>query len=113
MPPVTSSIGAPQGPLSAIPNSVRTTHWVWTSRWARLGRSWEIPSVFLGDDLIVWLVLAVGGAMAAGNLMAMIRPPETRRETTDLDQAPRGRSIVFVIVGTVAAIWAVASLISG
>ena len=31
--------------------------------------------MFLGKDLIVWLLLALGGALFAGNLMAVIRPP--------------------------------------
>jgi hypothetical protein len=69
--------------------------------------------VFLGEDLLIWLVLALGGAMAAGNLLAMIRPPEAKHAEEDLERAPVVRSIVFVVVGVVAAIWALASLIAG
>ncbi len=69
--------------------------------------------MFLGEDLLVWLVLAIGGAMVAGNLMAIIRPPETKIAESDLAKAPLVRSIVFIVVGTVASIWAIASLISG
>jgi len=69
--------------------------------------------VFLGQDLLVWLVLAIGGAMAAGNLMAVVRPPEKKIAEDDLEEAPLVRSLVFVAVGLVASIWAIASLIGG
>ncbi|MFQ5558852.1 MAG: hypothetical protein ACE5GB_15265 [Acidimicrobiales bacterium] len=69
--------------------------------------------MFLGEDLLIWLVLAIGGAMAVGNVMALVRPPEARRDADDLDRAPLARSLVFIVVGAVAAVWALASLISG
>ncbi len=69
--------------------------------------------MFLGEDLLAWLVLAIGGAMAVGNVLALVRPPETRREDDDLERAPLGRSIAFIVIGVVAAIWALGSLISG
>ena len=69
--------------------------------------------VFLGEDLLAWLVLAIGGAMAAGNVAALLRPPDQRRDDEDLERAPMGRSIVFIVVGLVAAIWALGSLIAG
>jgi hypothetical protein len=69
--------------------------------------------MFLGDDLLPWLVLAIGGAMAVGNLAALVRPPDESRHDDDLAQAPVGRSVVFIVIGTVAAIWALGSLIAG
>ena len=69
--------------------------------------------MFLGDDLLAYLVLAIGGALAVGNLLALVRPPEERHDEDDLERAPVGRSLVMVAVGAVAAIWAAASLISG
>jgi len=69
--------------------------------------------VFLGADLLAWLVLAIGGAMAAGNLAAVVSPPEKKISDDDLDQAPLIRSLVFVVVGLLASIWAIASLVSG
>ena len=36
--------------------------------------------MFLGEDLLQWLLLALGGALFAGNLMAVVRPPERQRE---------------------------------
>ena len=69
--------------------------------------------MFLGEDLLIWLVLALGGAMAAGNLLALVRPPEAKRDDADLERAPVARSIVFIVVGVMAAVWALASLVSG
>ena len=68
--------------------------------------------MFLGEDLLAWLVLALGGAMAAGNIAALLRPRSQRRDPSDLERAPLGRSIVYIVVGSVAAVWAVASLLS-
>ena len=69
----------------------------------------EAP-LFLGEDLLAWLVLALGGAMAAGSIMALIRPPEAPKEG-DLTQAPVARSVTMAVVGVVAALWALASLL--
>jgi hypothetical protein len=66
--------------------------------------------MFLGDDLLAWLIAALGGALFAGNLMALLKPPPPKEG--DLAKAPLGRSIVMGLVGLVAAVWAVASLIS-
>lgn len=69
--------------------------------------------MLLGQDLLAWLVLAIGAAMSVGNVLAVVRPPDTPREATDLQRAPIGRSITMAIVGGLAAIWALASLIRG
>lgn len=68
--------------------------------------------MFLGEDLLAYLVLAIGGAMAVGSILALVRPPETRKEG-DLEQAPVARSLVFAAVGLVGALWALASLVQG
>ncbi|HKH24765.1 MAG TPA: hypothetical protein VK360_05305 [Acidimicrobiales bacterium] len=68
--------------------------------------------MFLGEDLLAWLVLALGAAMAVGSAAALIRPPEAPKQG-ELAQAPMARSIVMIVVGTVAAVWALASLVSG
>lgn len=68
--------------------------------------------VFLGEDLLAYLVLAIGGAMAVGSILAIVRPPEEVREG-DLDAAPVGRSIAFAVVGSIGAVWALASLVAG
>jgi hypothetical protein len=67
--------------------------------------------MFLGQDLLAWLVLALGGALAFGNIMAIVRPPETKRSDEDLAKAPVGRSIGMAVLGGVAALWALASLL--
>lgn len=66
--------------------------------------------MFLGDDLLAWLILALGGALFAGNLMALIKPPPPQEG--DLAKAPLARSIAMGLAGLVAAVWALASLIS-
>ncbi len=69
--------------------------------------------MFLGEDLLAYLVLAVGGALFVGNLLAVIRPPERQLDDTNLDRAPVVRSLAFAALGLVAAVWALASLVSG
>lgn len=67
---------------------------------------------FLGEDLLAYLVLAIGGALFVGNLLALVRPPE-RPDEGDLARAPVGRSVAMAVLGLVAAIWALASLVAG
>lgn len=69
--------------------------------------------MFLGENLIVYLVLALGGALAFGNFFALVKPPERNRVEGDLQKAPVVRSVFMGLIGLVAAIWAIASLISG
>ena len=70
--------------------------------------------VFLGEDILRWLVLALGGAMAVGNILALSRPrPPGRRDGKELRRPPLVRSLVMIAVGTLAAIWALASLVAG
>ena len=68
--------------------------------------------MFLGEDLLAYLVLAVGGALCVGNVLAIVRPPAEVAEG-DLEQAPVGRSIVMAVAGGIAAVWAAVSLITG
>ncbi len=76
---------------------------------ARVGR----PGVnFFGDNLIVLLMLAMGGALALGNFMALVRPNPDVGEG-ELERAPLGRALVMIGIGLVAAIWAIVSLVSG
>lgn len=69
-------------------------------------------SVFLGDNLIVWLLLAMGGALFVGNVMALIRPPEGPRDEGDLAEAPKARSVTMAAIGFVVAVAALAALIT-
>ena len=68
--------------------------------------------MFLGEDLLPLLVLAIGGALAVGNGLALVRPPAKPKEG-ELAKAPVGRSLAMIAVGVVAAVWAFASLVSG
>lgn len=69
--------------------------------------------MFLGDDLLAWLVLALGGALFVGNIVAIIKPPDTPREEGALERAPLARSLGMALVGLIGAVWALATLISG
>ena len=71
-------------------------------------------SAFLGGkELLPLLVLALGGAMFAGNVAAIIRPPASRQHRRgDLAEAPVRRSMIMAAVGFVAAAWALASLLT-
>ena len=65
--------------------------------------------MFLGEDLLSWLLLALGAAMAVGNVMALVRPPQ-QLEDGDLMRPPLWRSLLYILLGSVAAFWAAASL---
>ena len=67
--------------------------------------------VFLGDDILPWMVLAIGGALAVGTALAMVRPPRDS-SGADLPRPPKARSFLMIALGTVAAVWGLASLIS-
>jgi hypothetical protein len=93
----------------------------------------ESAAVFLGNDLLAWIVLALGGAMVAGNVLALVRPPTqtparpptqtpARPPTQtparppagrDLPRAPLARTALMIVIGAIAAIWALGSLIKG
>ncbi|MGQ0616387.1 MAG: hypothetical protein ACT4PW_05270 [Acidimicrobiia bacterium] len=69
--------------------------------------------MFLGEDLLAYLVLALGAALAVGNLLALVKPPPRPRNDGDLARAPVARSVAMAAVGVLAALWAMASLIVG
>lgn len=69
----------------------------------------QTDNVFLGEDLLAWLVLALGGALFAGNLMALIKPPPSKEG--DLARAPLWRTILMGVIGLIAAVWSLASLL--
>jgi hypothetical protein len=66
-----------------------------------------------GADLLQLLVLAFGGALVVGNGLALLRPPSDRRNREgSLERPAVGRSLVMMGVGLIAAIWAIATLLS-
>ena len=68
--------------------------------------------MFLGDDLLAWLLLAVGGALLIGNVVAIVRPPEQPDEGA-LERAPIARSLLMAAIGLVGAVWGLATLLTG
>lgn len=94
--------------------------------------------MFLGENLLPYLVLAMGSALAVGNLLALLMPrqgdlvagdtevgdtevgdTEVRDDSAgnsdagdsgDLERPPLGRSLLMIAIGVVAALWAIASL---
>ena len=66
--------------------------------------------MFLGQDLLAWLVLALGGALATGNFLALVKPPPTKAGDDDYERAPVLRTVLMGAVGLIAALWALASL---
>jgi hypothetical protein len=64
----------------------------------------------LGENLLVLLTLAMGGALAIGNILALARPREDVEEG-ELERPPLGRTLIQIGIGLVAAIWALISLI--
>ena len=79
-----------------------------------------------GPEIITFLLLALGGALAVGNIAALINPdgPRKRRQVRldippppgapDESATPKvGRSVVMIAVGLVIVVWAIASLVGG
>jgi len=67
--------------------------------------------LFGGPDLLLYLVIALGGALVVGNVLALVRPPERPREG-ELTRAPIARSVGMALLGAIAAIWAIATLLT-
>ena len=67
-------------------------------------------SLLLGDNLLAYIFLALGGALLVGNGLALVRPPG-QPAAGELRRPPVGRTVAMMIVGAVVAIWALASLL--
>ena len=63
----------------------------------------------LGENLLVYLVLALGAALVIGNVAALLNPHDNTEEG-ELDRPPLGRSLIQIGIGLVAAVWALVSL---
>jgi len=68
--------------------------------------------MLLGDNLLPLLMLALGCAMAIGTALALFRPRVEGREG-EYERPPLARSVLMIAIGSVAAIWAFASLVAG
>lgn len=67
-------------------------------------------SEFLGEDILVWLMLAVGGALTLGTAAALINPKDEVGED-ELERPPLGRSLLQIAIGLVVVVWAAVSLL--
>lgn len=69
--------------------------------------------MIFGENLLALLVLAIGAALAIGNVMALIKPrPADEIGDDELERPPLARSLAMIAFGVVAAIWALASLVA-
>lgn len=69
--------------------------------------------LFLGEDFLPWMVLAFGAALVIGPLMALVRPPrDTEGGEGPPPKPPLARTVTMIVIGAVAAIWGLASLLS-
>lgn len=72
-------------------------------------------TLFLGEDLLPWLLLAFGAALVVANVAAVVRPPRVERDdptSPRREPAPLGRVMPWVAIGLVVSIWAIATLVS-
>ncbi|HEV7864022.1 MAG TPA: hypothetical protein VGR20_15025 [Acidimicrobiia bacterium] len=70
------------------------------------------------DEVLRELLVAMGAALFLGNLMALLRrrTPATVTEDEEghvLQQAPLARTLTYLMIGFVVALWGVASLVAG
>lgn len=83
------------------------------------------PTLLLGDDFFPWVILAFGGAMVVGNVLALARPPKPSQDDAERDDAessgslpdatqrpPLARSVVMIVVGLAASVWSLATLLA-
>ena len=71
------------------------------------------------DEVLRELLVAMGGALFVGNLMALlrrrapaaVRPPDSEGSEA-LPEAPLARTVPYLVIGFVVALWGIASLIA-
>lgn len=66
------------------------------------------------DDVMRELVAALGGALFVGNLLALIKRGRLREASPEgaLPQAPRTRTIVYMLIGFVVMVWGIGSIVT-
>ena len=81
------------------------------------------------DEVLRELVLALGGALFIANALALVRRRHDAehagargqrggakragfKESEDLEQAPLARTITYMLIGLIVAVWALASIIA-
>ncbi len=61
------------------------------------------------EQLLPMLTLAVGGALAVGTVLALVRPREEHVDG-ELENPPLVRSLLQIAIGVFASIWALVTL---
>jgi hypothetical protein len=70
------------------------------------------------DEVLRELLVAMGGALFVGNLLALLRRrtpavlTEEGEEGEALRRAPVGRTVAYMVIGLVVAFWGLASLLA-
>jgi hypothetical protein len=78
------------------------------------------------DEVMRELVLALGGALFLANAFALLRrradarraaagarrDPSLGNDATDLVQAPLARTVTYMLIGLIVAVWALASIVT-
>jgi hypothetical protein len=64
-----------------------------------------------GDNLLPLLLLALGGALGVGTLLALIKPPTTPQDG-NLAKPPLVRSLIQIAIGTTTAVWALVTMLT-
>jgi hypothetical protein len=69
------------------------------------------------DDVLRELLVALGAALFLGNLLALLRrrfpagrPRPGDGEADALSEAPLARTVAYLVIGLVVAVWGIASL---
>ncbi|MGF1598801.1 MAG: hypothetical protein ACFCVK_18045 [Acidimicrobiales bacterium] len=65
----------------------------------------------LGDNFLAYLTLAIGAALVVGNGLALLKPQPADGDGEPV-RAPLGRSLVQIVVGGLAAVWALATIVA-
>lgn len=82
----------------------------------------DLLAVGFYDQVMRELLAAIGGALFLGNLLALIRrrrdrqrqelrARRKRRDPDDLERAPVGRTVLYLVLGFVVMIWGIGSLV--
>gem|GEM_PF-364107 len=69
----------------------------------------EDQQLFLGDNFFPWMMVALGAALLVGNFLARVRPPKEANGQLP----PLGRTLIMMLVGLMALVWGIATLLSG
>ena len=69
------------------------------------------------DEVMRELVLALGGALFLGSALALVRRRSDASraaphgdDAADLPQAPLARTVTYMLIGLIVALWAIASI---